>query len=297
MFFFFRPFNSWNDLDAMRLATACCLTWSWSTSSTMDPGQQTSSLIKPSGEYFSWEYRVHLIGLGFGFYAAIFFLSHFLSVALSHTYRSLLNKEKVFWNLAATRAVFGIQSSVAGLRALTEDSSITRDRVRGQADWSWFNILTATGFFVFENVTFHSSNVIFWSFDLPLATHHFFALAGYAGAVVWDSQGHFLPMVTLLLEMSTPFTCVSWMLLKVPADLILYFDPYALFLLWRHSLHAIYLFLFEQGSFWISSAFSSSVVNQWTLCSLKEEVLLKPQNLNLSLSFHLLSWGNVNLLL
>lgn len=195
----------------MYLNTAC----SSSTSSIMGPGQQTSTLMKPSVEYFSWEYRPHLIGLGFGFYAAIFLLSHLLSSALSRTYKCLLNKEKVFWNLAATRAVFGIQSSVAGLRALTEDSSITRDRVRGQEDWSWFNILTAAGFFVFENVAFHSSNIIFRSFDLPLATHHFFALAGYAGAVVWDSQGHFLPMVTLLLEMSTPFTCISWMLLKV----------------------------------------------------------------------------------
>lgn len=204
-------FNSWNDLDLVHLNTAC----SWSTSSFMGPGQQTNTLMKPSVEYFSWEYRLHLIGLGFGFYAAIFLLSHLLSSALSHTYKCLLSKEKVFWNLAATRAVFGIQSSVAGLRALTEDSTITRDRVRGQEDWSWFNILTATGFFVFENVAFHSSNIIFRSFDLPLATHHFFALAGYAGAVVWDSQGHFLPMVTLLLEMSTPFTCISWMLLKV----------------------------------------------------------------------------------
>lgn len=181
----------------------------------MDPGQQSSPLPQPSAEYFSWEHRLHLIGLGFAFYAAVFLLSHLLSVALSRTYRSLLNKEKVFWNLAATRAAFGTQSTVAGLRALTEDSVINRDRVRGQEDWSWFNVLTATGFFVFENVAFHASNVVFRSFDVPLATHHFFALSGYAGAVVWDTQGHFLPMVTLLLEMSTPFTCISWMLLKV----------------------------------------------------------------------------------
>lgn len=181
----------------------------------MDPGLQTSPLPQPSAEYFSWDHRLHLIGLGFAFYAAIFLLSHLLSAALSCTFNSLLAKEKVFWNLAATRAVFGIQSTVAGLRALTEDSVINRDRVRGQEDWSWFNILTATGFFVFENVALHASNVAFRSFDLPLATHHFFALSGYAGAVVWDSLGHFLPMVTLLLEMSTPFTCISWMLLKV----------------------------------------------------------------------------------
>lgn len=181
----------------------------------MMPEQQPSSPPQPSAEYFSWDYRLQLIGLGFGFYSAVFLLSHLLSLALSRTYSSLLTKEKVFWNLAATRAVFGIQSSVAGLRALTEDSALTRYRVRGQEDWSWFNVLTATGFFLFENVALHASSVIFWSFDLPLATHHFFALTGYVGAVVWDSMGHFLPMVTLLLEMSTPFTCISWMLLKV----------------------------------------------------------------------------------
>lgn len=186
-------------------------------SNIMDPDQQTSPLPQPSAEYFSWDYRLQLIGLGFAFYAAIFLLCHLLSAALSRTFKSLAAREKVFWNLAATRAVFGVQSTVAGLRALTEDSVLTRDRVRGQEDWSWFNVLTATGFFLFENVALHASSVVFRSFDLPLATHHFFALSGYAGAVVWDSIGHFLPMVTLLLEMSTPFTCISWMLLKVGA--------------------------------------------------------------------------------
>ncbi|XP_026165683.1 protein CLN8 isoform X2 [Mastacembelus armatus] len=183
-------------------------------SNTMEPDQKISPLPQSSAEYFSWDLRLQLIGLGFGFYAAVFLLSHLLSVALFHTYNSLPAKEKVFWNLAATRAVFGIQSTVAGLRALTEDSLLFTDRVRGQENWSWFNVLTATGFFVFENVALHASNVLFWTLDLPLAAHHFFALSGYAGAVVWDSLGHFLPMVVLLLEMSTPFTCISWMLLK-----------------------------------------------------------------------------------
>lgn len=162
----------------------------------------------------SWAACLQLIGLGFAFYTGVFLLCHVFSALSFHTYRSLQAKEKVFWNLAATRAVFGVQSSVAGLRALTEDSALSADKVAGQEDWSWFTILTATGFFLFENVALHASNVAFRSFDLPLATHHFFALSGFAGAVVWDSLGHFLPMVTLLLEMSTPFTCISWMFLK-----------------------------------------------------------------------------------
>ncbi|XP_020775376.2 protein CLN8 [Boleophthalmus pectinirostris] len=185
----------------------------------MDSGQLTrlgaeQTLHHLSAEYLSWEHRLQLMGAGFAVYTAVFLLSHILSMALSHTYNSLLAKEKVFWNLAVTRGVFGLQSIVAGLRTLTEDSMLSRDRVNGQEDWSWFHILTATGFFVFENVALHTSSLVFWSFDMPLATHHFFALAGYAGAVVWDSTGHFLPMVTLLMEMSTPFTCISWMLLK-----------------------------------------------------------------------------------
>ncbi|XP_035467077.2 protein CLN8 [Scophthalmus maximus] len=180
----------------------------------MDPDPQPGPLPRPSAEYFQWDHRLRLVGLGFAFYAATFLLSHLLSMALSRTYRSLLAKERVFWDLAATRAAFGVQSTVAGLWALTGDDALTADKVRGQEDWSWFNVLTATGFFAFENVALHASSVAFWSFDLPLATHHFFALSGYAGAVVWDSLGHFLPMVTLLLEVSTPFTCISWMLLK-----------------------------------------------------------------------------------
>ena len=168
-----------------------------------------------SMDYFNWSLRLQVIGLGFGFYSAVFVVCHLLSVALCSTYRSLPTKEKVFWDLAATRAVFGLQSTVVGLRTLTEDSALFEDKVRGQEDWSWFNVLTATGFFLFENVALHASSVAFGNFDVPLAVHHFFALSGFAGAVVWDSLGHFLPMVTLLLEMSTPFTCISWMLLKV----------------------------------------------------------------------------------
>ncbi|XP_062325814.1 protein CLN8 [Osmerus eperlanus] len=181
-----------------------------SSNTQQPPVDQPNNL---SMDYFSLGFRVQVIGLGFAFYTAVFLLSHVLSLALSQTYHSLLAKEKVFWNLAATRAVFGVQSTIAGLRALTEDSAVSRERIRGQENWSWFNVLTATGFFVFENVALHASSVVFRSFDLPLAVHHFFALSGFVGAVVWDI-GHYLPMVTLLLEMSTPFTCVSWMLLK-----------------------------------------------------------------------------------
>ncbi|XP_066538232.1 protein CLN8 [Hoplias malabaricus] len=164
--------------------------------------------------YASWELKLQVIGLGFLFYSLFFLICHILSATLCITYCSLSAREKVFWDLAATRALFGVQSTVAGLRALTEDSAMFDDKVSGQTGWSWFNVLTAVGFFVFENVALHSSSVVFRTFDLPLAVHHAFALTGFLGTVAWESVGHYLAMVTLLLEMSTPFTCISWMLLK-----------------------------------------------------------------------------------
>lgn len=122
---------------------------------------------------------------------------------------------QVFWCLAATRAVFGVQGSWAGLRALLEDGPVFSDKVHGQTGWSWFTVLTACGFFMFENTALHGSNLVFRSFDVPLAVHHAFALAGFGLAVLYRHTGHFLAIITLLLEMSTPFTCISWMMLKV----------------------------------------------------------------------------------
>lgn len=165
-------------------------------------------------DYSSTSVQLQLVGLSFGFFALFFLLFHFLSGLLSHTYRRLPAKEKVFWCLAATRAIFGVQGLRAGLQVLMEDGPVSVDKVRGQTGWSWFTVLTACGFFFFENVALHGSNLVFRSFDFPLAAHHAFALAGFSGTVLCRDVGHFLPIITLLLEMSTPFTCISWMLLK-----------------------------------------------------------------------------------
>lgn len=164
--------------------------------------------------YLSWQVRGKLIAAGFLFYFGVFIFSHVLSLALSLTYRSLAAKERVFWNLAVSRGAFGIQSMVAGLWALLKDPVLQADRMFGQQSWSWFNVLTAFGFFTFENAALHGSNVVFGSFDATLAIHHFFAVSGFGSVLVWDTVGHYLPMLILLLEMSTPFTCVSWILLK-----------------------------------------------------------------------------------
>lgn len=166
-------------------------------------------------DYASWKIRSTLAVAGFVFYLGVFVVCHQLSSSLNATYRSLLAKEKVFWNLAATRAVFGVQSTAAGLWALLGDPVLHADKALGQQNWCWFHVATATGFFLFENVAVHLSNLCFRTFDLFLVVHHLFAFLGFLGSVANLRAGHYLAMTTLLLEMSTPFTCISWMLLKV----------------------------------------------------------------------------------
>lgn len=165
-------------------------------------------------DYASWKIRSTLAVAGFIFYLGVFVVCHQLSSSLNATYRSLAPKEKVFWNLAATRAVFGVQSMAAGLWALLGDSVLQADKALGQQNWCWFHITTATGFFFFENVAVHLFNLFFRTFDLFLVVHHLFAFLGFLGSAVNLRAGHYLAMITLLMEMSTPFTCISWMLLK-----------------------------------------------------------------------------------
>lgn len=166
-------------------------------------------------DYASWSIRATLVAAGFTFYVGVFLVCHQLSSSLNATYRSLVAKEKVFWNLAATRAVFGVQGTAAGLWALLLDPLLQANKAHGQQNWCWFHVTTATGFFFFENVAVHLSNFFFRTFDVFLVIHHLFAFLGFLGSTVNLQAGHYLAMTTLLLEMSTPFTCISWMLLKV----------------------------------------------------------------------------------
>ncbi|XP_074847294.1 protein CLN8 [Carettochelys insculpta] len=166
-------------------------------------------------DYVLWEVRLTLLAAGFFMYLGIFLLAHWLSSWMSATYCALSAKEKVFWNMTITRGVFGIQSWIAGLWALLIDPVFQADVVHSQQNWSWFHCLIAGGFFLLENVAVLLSNIVFRTFDVFLIVHHLFALCGFVGLVTNIKSGHYLPLMGLLLEMSTPSTCISWVLLKI----------------------------------------------------------------------------------
>ena len=61
-------------------------------------------------DYASWNIRSTLAEAGFVFYLGIFVVCQQLSSSLHATYYSLVAREKVFWNLVATRDVFGVKT-------------------------------------------------------------------------------------------------------------------------------------------------------------------------------------------
>ena len=149
------------------------------------------------------------------FFLVLFFLSLLLSRLFVDSFtRRLRAKEKVFWCLAIARATFGFGASVVSIWFLFFDDLLRKDVVHANNVTTFMAIYVTVGFFTFECVALFSSNIYFRFFDPFLFTHHFLSLVGYCIAIAFDGKGHFFAVVGLLLEMTTPFSCFCWMLLK-----------------------------------------------------------------------------------
>ncbi|XP_030411410.1 protein CLN8-like isoform X2 [Gopherus evgoodei] len=165
--------------------------------------------------YVLWEVRLTLLAAGFFIYLGVFLLAHWLSSWISASYRTLSPQQKVFWNMDITRGLFAVQSCGAGLWALLIDPDFQADQVYSQQKWSWFHCLTAAGFFLLENIVVYVSIIVFRTCDVFSAVHHLFAFGGLLGLIFNIKSGHYLPVMGLLLEMSTPSICMYSLLLRV----------------------------------------------------------------------------------
>ncbi|XP_032654141.1 protein CLN8-like [Chelonoidis abingdonii] len=164
--------------------------------------------------YVLWAVRLKLLAAGFFIYLGVFLLAHWLSSWISASYRTLSGMEKAIWNTFMTRSLFAVQSCGAGLWALFIDPVFQADQVYSQQKWSWFHCLIAAGYFLFDNIVLHVSNIVFRDFDMVSVLHHLFAFGGILVVITNITSGHYLILVGLLLEMSSPSTCLSHVLLK-----------------------------------------------------------------------------------
>lgn len=163
---------------------------------------------------------------------------------VSSTFRSLRTQDRVFWSLALVRAVFGgIFAPLGAYCALVDmrDGSV----VSGTTPLSYWLICNALGFFLFECFALFASNVAFRQFDMLLFIHHTISLGGFT-AILYSGHLHMFGTMGLCLEVSTPFTAVSWITWKM---------GYASTTIWKLNqmlmVHAFHGRSFVEFSVWI----------------------------------------------
>lgn len=159
------------------------------------------------------ETKALIIGITFLISTVIFFLSYFVSFSFVTFRTKLRTKEKVFWCLAFVRALFGFLASAFGFWYIAFDNTLQKDVVNGSSQSSFLAVYIAVGFFVFECFALFSSIALFGGFDLFLVAHHTLSLVGFSTVAYYEST-HFFSVCGMLLEMTTPFSCFCWMLLK-----------------------------------------------------------------------------------
>lgn len=94
------------------------------------------------------------------------------------------------------------------------DPSLSIDHVFATTNASWSFVSVIFGFFIFEELTLIYFDIRYRTFSIELHLHHFFSLNGYF-IVVWSGLGHYYSAQIFLLELSTPFSCLCWCLLKL----------------------------------------------------------------------------------
>lgn len=156
--------------------------------------------------------QISSIIIAFFFYCGVFIASTMAS-PITSTYRNLRLKEKIFWNLAIVRGVYGIFCICMGTWAIFFDTELVKDVVYATTPLSHFAMTTTVGFFLFEVAMITWSDVYFKQFNFLLNLHHWLSLIGFS-VVIYVGSSHYFGMRGLLLEMSTPFSCLCWTLLK-----------------------------------------------------------------------------------
>ena len=156
--------------------------------------------------------KVINIFLSLLFFVGVYGISNGIGRSNS-TYKKLRPKEQVFWNLAVVRAVYGIFCTIIGIWAFFIDNELEKDVVFGTTQTSYFAMTTTVGFFIFECLAVSISDIIYKKLSILLNIHHWISLIGFSVLLVVESS-HFFGCRGLLLEMSTPFSAVCWILIK-----------------------------------------------------------------------------------
>jgi len=135
--------------------------------------------LESISEQFEWErtdVKAKITLLVFLFFCAVYVLSTFIS-PLILTYKNLRMKEKIFWNLAIVRGVYGFFCIFMGTWAIFIDTELVKDVVFATTPLSNLAMSTTVGFFLFEVAMITWSDIYYRQFNFLLNLHHWISLS------------------------------------------------------------------------------------------------------------------------
>ena len=144
---------------------------------------------------------------------AIFALFHIFGELCFPVYKRLPSKHKTFMCLAIVRGCYGLFGIVFGGYCLLAFTNLDRDVVFGRSATSTLAMYVTVGFFIFELSAVVISDIVFGTLSKMLIIHHGLGLISYMVAVQ-GQENHPFGTKALVLEMSTPFSCLCYVLLK-----------------------------------------------------------------------------------
>ena len=122
-------------------------------------------------------------------------------------------KDRMFWNLAVVRGTYGFIGCVFSIYERYFDQDLWVHMTKGKTLVSSIIILNHTGFFLFEWPAQIFFDIKFRTFSKALHCHHIIALTGFLTTIDGD-QSHYYACSAFILEMSTPFSCICYCLMK-----------------------------------------------------------------------------------
>lgn len=131
----------------------------------------------------------------------------------SKTYRNLPVREKMFWSLAVLRGVYGTFGAVTAFYCRYWDEHLMSHVTKTRTEISYLLVLCNLGFFSFEMLAQIYFDLKFGDFSKALLVHHWLSLVGFI-TTTHEDLGHYFSLSGFIIEMSTPFSCICYCLMK-----------------------------------------------------------------------------------
>ncbi len=119
----------------------------------------------------------------------------------------------MFWSLAIVRGTYGFFGVISSIYVRCFQNEMFIDTVKSKTDLSYMLILSHFGFFIFEWTAQIYFDIRFSTCNYQLHVHHLIAFIGFAGGCFGDTM-HYYGLISFTLELSTPFSCVCYCLIK-----------------------------------------------------------------------------------